>query len=139
MAKSVKAKDIEQVIRGYLQEQGCALSVPKKRGQTGVDIAARRGEYTWLIEVIGFQDHPPTRSREFYEGFFRVISRDRGNPNDILVLGLPLRFRNGMKQRKLHYGVAWDKIGKAFPNLKIWYVDTEHKTVKEYPWHCPSD
>ena len=139
MAKLVEARDVEQVIRRYLEGKRCTLSPPKKRGQTGADITARHGKSTWFVEVVGFQSHPPTRSREFYEAFFRVISRDRDNLDDVLVLGLPKRFKNGMRQRKQQYPAAWEKIGKAFPNLRIWYVDTVQNIVKEYPWSSPFD
>lgn len=139
MAKLIAAKEVEQVIRRHLERNGCTLSPPKKRGQTGTDITARYGKSTWFVEVIGFQSHPPTRSREFYEAFFRVISRDRDNPDDILVIGLPKRFKDGMRQRKQQYPVAWGKLGKAFPNLRLWYVDTEQIALEEYPWSDPFD
>lgn len=139
MAKLVQARDVEQVIRRSLEGKGYALSPRKKRGQTGADITARYDKSTLFVEVIGFQSNPPTRSREFYEAFFRVISRDRGNPDDILIVGLPKRFKNGMRQRKQQYPVAWEKLGKAFPNLRLWYVDTEQNTLEEYPWSNPFD
>jgi len=137
MAKSVEARRVGQVIRRYLRGKGYTLSQPKKHGQTGVDITATRGESTLFMEVIGFQDHPPTRSREFYECFFRVISRDGGNPSDVLAMGLPRWFKDGMRQRKRNYSVAWEKLGRAFPNLKIWYVDTEQNVIEEFPWAKP--
>jgi len=139
MAKLVQAKDVEQLVRRHLKEEGCTLSLPKKRGETGADITARCGKSTRFVEVIGFQSHPPTRSREFYEAFFRVISRDRDNPDDALVLALPKRFKDGMRQRKQQYPIAWEKLGKAFPNLRFWYVDTQSNIVEEYPWSNPFD
>ena len=139
MAKSVEARDVDQVIRRYLESKGYELSSPKERGETGPDIVARHGKSTLFVEVIGFQEVPPIRSREFYEAFFRTISRDRNNPDDILVLGLPKRFKNGMKRRVAQYTAAWEKLGKAFPNLRIWYADTEQNTVEEYPWFTPFD
>lgn len=140
MAKLVEAETVEQVIRNYLDGKGYTLSPPKRRGQTGPDIVANRGKSTLFIEVIGFQKVPPLRSREFYEAFFRVISRDRDNTtNDILVLGLPKRFKAGMRQRKQQYHVAWEKLGKAFPNLWLWYTDTSNSTIEEYPFLAPTD
>jgi hypothetical protein len=102
-----------------------------------MDIIATHRESTCFIEVIGFQSNPPIRSREFYEAFFRIISRDRNDLNDLLVLALPNRFKHGMPQRKHQYSVAWEKLGKAFPNLKIWYVDLDAGSVEEYPWTNP--
>ncbi len=139
MPESITASEVEQVIRKYLEENGCSVSSSRKWGETGADIIATRGKSTWYVEVIGFQSNKSIRSRKFYEAFFRVISRDRGNPNDILIIGLPVRFKDGMRQRRNQYPVAWDKLGKAFPNLQIWYADTEQKTVEEYPWAIPFD
>lgn len=139
MAKTVKASEVEQVIRKYLEDRECQLSTPKKLGETGPDIVAKSGKSTWFVEVIGFQEKPWIRSREFYEAFFRIISRDRGNPNDNLVLALPKRFKTGMRQRMKQYPIAWGKLGKAFPNLSIWYVDTEQDTLEEYSWSNPFD
>lgn len=139
MVKLVEATDVERVIRKYLKESGYSLSSPRNYGQTGADIIAKFGESTCFVEIIGFQSHAPIRSREFYEAFFRVISRDRNNPQDSLVLALPKRFKDGMRQRKQHYSVAWNKMGEAFPNLKLWYVNTDEDTVEEYQWSNPHD
>ena len=139
MAKTVEASRVEQVIRKYLEDRECQLSTPKKLGETGPDIVAKSGKSTWFVEVIGFQEKPWIRSREFYEAFFRIISRDRGNPEDVLIIGLPKPFKDGMKQRKQQYPVAWEKLGKAFPNLRLWYVDTEQDTLEEYSWSSSFD
>lgn len=63
MAKSVEARDVDQVIRRYLESKGYELSSPKERGETGPDIVARHGKSTLFVEVIGFQEVPPIRSR----------------------------------------------------------------------------
>jgi len=139
MAKSVKSVEVERVIRKYLEDKGRTLSSRRKYGETGADIVAKHSKFTWFVEVIGFEEHRWIRSREFYEAFFRVISRDRNNPDAILVLALPKRFKDGMKQRRQQYPVAWDKLGKAFPNLRIWYADTEQGAVEEYSWSMPFD
>lgn len=139
MPELVTAGEVEEVIRKHLGELECKMSSVKKWGETGADIIATRDESTWYIEVIGFHSNKSVRSRKFYEAFFRVISRDRNNPNDFLIIGLPMRFRDGMRQRRDQYPIAWDKLGKAFPNVQIWYVDTLRKTVEEYPWTVPND
>jgi hypothetical protein len=139
LAKSIEAIKVEQVVRRYLEDRGSHLSSPKKSGETGPDIVAKSGKSTWFVEVIGFQEKPWIRSREFYEAFFRIISRDRGNPTDSLVLALPKRFKAGMRQRTKQYPVAWEKLGKAFPNLSIWYVDTQQDTLEKYSWSVPFD
>ena len=137
MAKLTKSLEVERVVRKYLEDKGCSISSYKRKGETGPDIKATRGKYTWFVEAIGFEERPWIRSREFYEAFFRVISRDRDNPDDVLVLALPKRFKNGMRQRKQQYPIAWEKLGKAFPNLGFWYVDTQSNIVDEYSWSNP--
>jgi hypothetical protein len=140
MAKTVEAKAVEKAIRRYLEAKGYVLSPPKGHGQTGPDIVARHKMSTYFVEIIGFQEVPSIRSREFYEAFFRVISRDRDNPaDDVLVLALPKRFKDGMRQRKQQYPKAWEKLGKTFSNLWLWYVDTELNVIEEYPWSNPID
>ena len=139
MGNLIEAKDVERVIRKHFENKGFELSRPRKRGQTGPDIVARHGSSTYFVEAIGFQEHAPTRSQKFYECFFRAISRDRDNQEDILVMGLPIRFKDGMRQRKQQYPTAWEKLGRAFPNLNVWYVDTKQDRIEEYPWSNPFD
>jgi len=139
MAKLTKSLEVEQVVRKYLEDKGCSISSYKRKGETGPDIKATRGKYTWFVEAIGFEEHPWIRSREFYEAFFRVISRDTNSSNETLVLALPRRFKDGMRQRTRNYPVAWAKLGRTFSNLRIWYVDTEEGTVEEYQWATPFD
>jgi hypothetical protein len=139
MAKLIDADSVDRTVRRYLQNKGCSLNSPRNQGETGSDIEATCGGTSWFVEVIGFQSHPPIRSREFYEAFFRAISRDRGISSDVLAIALPMRFKVGMKQRQQQYPVAWGKLASVFPNLNLWYVDTEKGTVEEYPWANPVD
>ena len=139
MGKSVKGTAVEKVIRSHLLAKGYSVSHPRGRGETGVDIEGKKDGSRYLVEAIGFQDNPPVRSREFYEAFFRVVSRDRDEDSDVLVMGLPKRFKRGMRQRMQQYPVAWGKLGRAFPNLQIWYVDTESGSVEEHSWSSPYD
>ena len=139
MPELITASEVEQVIRSYLKRNGCSVSSSRKWGETGADIIATRGKSTWFVEIIGFHSNKSVRSRKFYEAFFRAISRDRNNPDDVLVIGLPARFKAGMRQRMNQYPVAWQKLGKVFPSLQIWYADISDKTVKEHLWVVPFD
>ncbi len=133
--KLVEASSIESTLRNYLEGKGYSLSPHKKRGETGTDVIAIKDNGKIFVEIIGFQSVPSIRSREFFECFFRAISRDQFlKTGDRLVMALPSRFANGMGRRKSQYGVAWEKIGKTFPYLEIWYVDVENQQVKEHGW-----
>ncbi len=136
--KLIASRDVELVVSQYLRDKGyTVVCADRRNGTTGCDIIATNGGQRILIEVIGFQGVAPVRSREFYECFFRAISRDEDLTGDRLVMALPIRFSEGMHQLKSHYARAWDKIGRAFPNLEIWYVDTKTNTVVERSWKDP--
>ena len=123
----------EHCLRECLKSEGYNLSPPKAHGQTGVDILASRGEETIHIEVIGFKKSPPARSKDFYEVFFRTISRI-GSGAKHSVIALPRRFEQGLPARAGQYGRSWLRIGHAFPELEIWLVDTEAKSYRRTRW-----
>jgi hypothetical protein len=108
MALSVKSEQVESILRKLLPRRGYKLlNKPRTRGETGADIIAQKGDIRVSIECIGFQEVAPLRSKQFYEGFFRAISRLK-NGTTRCVLALPIRFKNGMNQRAKHYGEAWN-------------------------------
>ena len=109
--KKVGSAEVENVVRKYLKSKEFLLSRPRMPGETGVDIEATKGKTKTYIEVIGYNTKPQTRSREFFEGFFRVISRDKNNKNHRLAIALPVEFIKGMKQRVAVYTIA-DKLGQ---------------------------
>ena len=128
MALSVTGKEVESVLRELLNRERYEIRNPRRKlGETGADIIVRKGTVDIYIECIGFQDHPPVRSKQFYEAFFRAISRLKDGAH-LYVMALPVRFGQGMGQRAHHYGEAWKRIGEAFPELEIWLVDVEKKT-----------
>jgi hypothetical protein len=65
----------ERMLPTRLVAVGYSLSEQRGYGETGVDIVAVKGDETFQIEVIGYKKNPPQRSRDFYEAFFRVVSR----------------------------------------------------------------
>ena len=84
----VRNDAVENCLRCLLADEGFKLTAPRRNGQTGVDmIATRCGEHLH-IEVIGFKSQPPTRSLDFYEAFFRAISRVKDGVTQC-VIALP--------------------------------------------------
>lgn len=123
----------ETVLRTVLEAEGYALSAPRPYGGTGTDVVASRGEERFHIEVIGFKSSPPTRSSDFYQVFFRAVSRlDLGAT--ACVMALPARFGSGLPSRVAHYSVAWERIGNVFPELQIWLVDTDAGAIERTSW-----
>jgi predicted transport protein len=135
MALSVRGEQVELVLRKMLPRQGYKLlNNPRTQGETGADIIAQKGRVRVFIECIGFQKVAPLRSKQFYEVFFRAISRLKGGARKC-VMALPIRFENGMNQRAEHYGEAWKRIGNAFPELEVWFVDVENDVYEERKWN----
>ena len=131
----VKNQDVEKSLRQNLKEKGFELEIPERKfGETGVDVIASKNSETWHIEVIGYKTSPPARSKDFYEVFFRAMSRLKDGAKHI-VIALPERFRNGLPQRVRQYGVGWQRIGSAFPELEVWLVDTENNKVETTKWN----
>ena len=80
-----------------------------------------------------FKTSPPARAKDFYEAFFRAISRLEHEATKCII-ALPARFGTGLPQRAKAIGRAWRRIGKAFPELEIWLVDTAASTIKRTTW-----
>ena len=95
--------------------------------------AARKPGDALFIEVIGFKDSPPARSKDFFEVFFRVISRLNEGARR-LVIALPDGFSRGLHQRASVYGPAWARLGVAFPELEVWLVDHKEPSYRRTTW-----
>lgn len=124
---------IENALRRCLEDEGYSLSTARLNGETGVDILATKVDERLHIEVIGFKDNPPARSKDFYEVFFRAISRLRQGASRI-VIALPERFASGLPQRAAVYGDAWLRLGAAFPELEVWLVNHEQPSIRRATW-----
>jgi hypothetical protein len=126
-------KEVESALRNRLISEGYSLTKMRGKGETGVDIVAERNGHKCYIEVIGFKKNPSMRSKDFFEVFFRAISRLKVGAHQIII-ALPSRFGNGLNQRAQNYGEAWHRLGKAFPELAIWLVDGDGN-YKETTWN----
>ena len=133
MAVSVSNKDTEACLRELLQEEGYALTPPRAHGETGVDVLATKGGDDWHIEVIGYKKSPPGRAKDFYESFFRAVSRLNDGATHC-VIALPAQFGRGLRVRAAQHREAWERIAQAFPELEIWLVDVENATYERTSW-----
>jgi len=132
--KDPTSAQVERALRKRLVGEGYALNKRLPSGALGADVIARRGNEAIFIEVIGFDTSPPRRSKDFYESFFRAVSRLNNEGATSVVIALPSRFARGLKQRANHYGVAWGRIANAFPELSIWLIDTEGEMYQRHSW-----
>jgi hypothetical protein len=122
MPAIVTTAAVEECLRKRLALQGYTLNRVRTNGQTGVDIDARRDSEILAIEVIGYKTSAPARAKDFYEAFFRAVSRLNDGATKC-ILALPSRFAVGLPARARQHSVAWDRIGKTFPELQIWLID----------------
>src|SRR6266568_8398592 len=134
MPSLIKGSATEKTLRSLLMKEGFRLNKIRFDGETGVDILATKGKRDVHIEVIGFKSSPPARSRDFMQCFFRAVSRIEDGASRC-VIALPSRWQNGLPQRAKQYGSAWRRIGRAFPELEIWLVDTGTGSYSETKWN----
>ena len=68
------------------------------------------------------------------EGVVKKKVEEQINKGKHVVIALPERFRRGLPQRVQQYGIAWQRIGTAFPELEIWFVDIENNKLEKTKW-----
>ena len=134
MQHPVKNSECEACLRKLLINEGYKLSPRLGNGELGVDIIATNGSIQYYIEVIGYKKAGPTRSKDFYEVFFRVISRLNDGAKR-LVIALPIQYRVGFRSRVKQYRVGWERIGNVFPELDIWFVDIDNQVFEQSTWN----
>ncbi len=130
---AIANQNVENALRLCLVAEGYTLSTMRKNGETGVDVLAEKPGEELFIEVIGFKDSPPARSKDFYEVFFRAISRLNDGATR-LVIALPERFSWGLRQRAAVYGPAWARLGATFPELEVWLVNHNDPSYRRTTW-----
>lgn len=135
MAKRIQSNVVEDCIRELLKADGFRLSAKRTRnGETGVDVLAEKLNDRIDIEVIGYKSTGSARSKDFFEVFFRAISRLKDGAKRC-VIAMPSSAELGLPQRAKHYGAAWMRLGNAFPELEIWLVNLTEKRIKKLRWN----
>lgn len=133
MPALVTSSRVEEALREMLAAEGYSVSPPRVKGETGVDLLAERGADRIHIETIGYKSSPPTRARDFFEAFFRAVSRlDDGAAH--CVIAVPHLSARGLPARARQYRTAWQRISRAFPELAIWVVNPETRRVERTTW-----
>ncbi|MCD4670247.1 MAG: hypothetical protein K8S14_07360 [Actinomycetia bacterium] len=124
----------EKCLRKILTKENYSLSPELENGETGTDIIAKKGSDILHIEVIGYKKKGPSRAKDFYEAFFRTVSRLNEPDCKHCIIALPSRAKIGLPARATHHKIAWKRISKAFPELEIWLVDYSTKTYNRTFW-----
>lgn len=129
----VSSQQIDTCLRKELAREGFTLSSPRLKGETGVDLVAERSGEKFFIEIIGYKKSGPARAKDFYEGFFRTVSRLNEGAEHV-VLAVSTRATSGLPLRARQHRVAWERIARAFPELEIWFVDIEKNAYTRSTW-----
>jgi poly-gamma-glutamate capsule biosynthesis protein CapA/YwtB (metallophosphatase superfamily) len=125
--------EVETCLREILIRDGYSLNPQRSHGETGVDIVATRNGERYHIEAIGYKVSGPARAKDFYESFFRIVSRLNDGATHC-VLALSQRAKVGLPARAKQHRVAWLRIADAFPELEIWLVDTQSRSYTRTTW-----
>jgi hypothetical protein len=134
MPELITKIEIENFLRELLKSKGYKLSSKKGLGKLGPDIKATRGKKDWYIEIIGFDQSGPERVEEFYNAFFRSVSRLNNRDCKHIVIAMPEESRKSLPIRAKIYEVAWKRIAKVFPELEIWLVDIVNQKYQKTSW-----
>ena len=134
MIDPLSNKATEECLREILNNKNYNLSRKLKNGETGTDIIAKKDNNVFHIEVIGYKKSPPARAKDFYEAFFRAVSRLNEPDCKHCIIALPSRAKVGLPTRAKQYKKAWRRISKAFPELEIWLIDYSTKTYNRTFW-----
>lgn len=129
----IPSSAIEDCLRGLLSKEGFDLSPKRSNGETGVDIKATRGSDSYFIEVIGYKSSAPMRAKDFFEAFFRAVSR-LNDGAEHCVIAWSNRGARGLPARARQHREAWTRISRVFPELEIWLVDTENRRYERTKW-----
>jgi hypothetical protein len=132
-AKSTNT-EIESCLRELLIEEGYKLNSKKGLAKLGPDIKAAIGDENWYIEVIGYTESGIERVGDFYEAFFRAISRLNNKDCKHCIIAIPFITKKILPIRAKIYKVAWERIANVFPELELWLVDMENKKYQKTSW-----
>ena len=132
--EAVSNEEVEQCLRALLVAEGYEMNPPRAYGEIGTDVIAERDGDAWHIEVIGYKKHGPARAKDFFEVFFRSVSRLNDSRVKHCVIAVAKQAEAGLPARASHHRVAWQRIATAFPELKLWLVDVDNRSYERTSW-----
>ena len=135
MAKEVVANEaVVDALRAALQRKGYSILPKRPFGAQGADIVAEKGDEKLVAEVIGYKAAGPSRRSDFAVASWAAIGRVDQHPNTKVAIALPSQFIQGFGARLDSRRGVWKRIGTAFPELEIWFVDVTLQDYERYPW-----
>jgi hypothetical protein len=132
--ESVANESVVDALRAVLQRQGYKVSPKRPFGAQGADVVADKNDEKLVAEVIGYKSAGPSRRSDFAVAFWVAIGRVDEYPGAKVAIALPSQFERGLGARLDSRRGAWERVGKAFPELEIWLVDVVNQNFKRCPW-----
>ena len=132
--ESVANEAVVDALRVALQKQGYKVSPKRPFGAQGPDVVGEKDGEKIVAEVIGYKSSGPARRSDFAVAFWTAIGRVDNYPDAKVVIALPSQFGRGLGARLDSRRGAWERIGKAFPELEIWLVDVPGQNYKRHSW-----
>ena len=133
--EKVHADELDGIVREHLRNEGYQLLRPKKPvGAGGADIVALKGDEQICIEVISYKLSGQARARDFFQAFWQAISRLEDPRTRRCVIALDYQSKGGLPARVDLHREGWKRIGEAFPELEIWFVNREVRTIEKHRW-----
>ena len=126
--------EIENCLRELLIKEGYKLRNRSGLFKLGPDTKATKDNKNWYIEVIGSEGSGLERVKDFYEAFFKSLSRLNNKDCNHCIIAIPESLRKFLYIRARIYKVAWERIAKVFPEFEIWIVDIENKKYQRTSW-----
>jgi hypothetical protein len=132
--EAVANESVVDALRAALEKDNYIVSPKRPFGAQGVDVIAEKDGEKIVAEVIGYKFAGSSRRSDFAVAFWAAIGRVDIYPDAKIVIALPAEFEKGFGARIDPRRMAWKRIGEAFPELEIWFIDTILREYQRYLW-----
>jgi hypothetical protein len=134
---AVTTRDAQETLEAWFRTAGHQVLANNARGdRPGPDYVVQVGERRVAVEVIGHKHNGVSRTNDFRSAFFQLLTRldDPAGTPGRLALAMPIVHVRGSRDRRTGMNAAWERIGEAFPELEVWYLDMRKRDVYPVTW-----
>jgi hypothetical protein len=135
MSTDITKTEIMNCLEELLKNEGYQLRSKIGLFTLGPDIKASKDSENWYIEVLASGESRRGMVEDFYNVFFRAVSRLNNEDCQHCIIAVPENLRKYLYIRARIYRVAWERIADVFPELEIWVVDSESNKYQKTSWN----
>ena len=125
---SIKSKEIEIFLRKKLDKKDFKMNHPHKK-KSHSNIVAKKENLNLYIEVLGYKDSKTYLRKKFFEVIFKAFSHLEDQETKYSIIAMPLEYFYFLKNEISSIKTAWIRICIAFPELRLYFVDTQTKRI----------